>query len=76
MSVISPALVSPARHAAAVDDLVRRYRAVPPGTRVRLGKPTSNLFRFGQQQAERLDTSAFTGVIDVDATPAPRSAKA
>ena len=68
MSVISPALVSPARHAAAVDDLVRRYRAVPPGTRVRLGKRTSNLFRFGQQQAERLDTSAFTGVIDVDAT--------
>ena len=67
MSVISPALVSPHQHAAAVDDLVRRYRAVPQGTRVRLGKRTSNLFRFGQQQAERLDTAAFTGVIDVDA---------
>ena len=67
MSVISPALVSPHQHAAAVDDLVRRYRAVPQGTRVRLGKRTSNLFRFGQQHAERLDTAAFTGVIDVDA---------
>ncbi len=66
MSVISPALVSPAQHAAAVDDLVRRYRAVPPGTRVRLGKKTSNLFRFGAPQAERLDTAALTGVLDVD----------
>ncbi len=66
MSVISPALVSPDRHAAAVDDLVRRYRALGPGARVRLGKKTSNLFRFGERQAHRLDTSALTGVVDVD----------
>ncbi len=62
MSVISPALVAPERHAAAVDDLVRRYRALGPDARVRLGKKTSNLFRFGDRDAQRLDTSALTGV--------------
>ena len=66
MSVISPPLVAPDQHAAAVDDLVRRYRALAPDTRVRLGKKTSNLFRFGDRDAQRLDTSALTGVIDVD----------
>ncbi len=66
MSVISPALVAPDRHARAVDELLRRYRALGPDARVRLGKKTSNLFRFGDRDAQRLDTSALTGVIDVD----------
>jgi FAD/FMN-containing dehydrogenase len=67
MTVIgSPATVSPAAHAAAVADLLRRYRDLPPGSRVRLGKRTSNLFRFAEAHAERLDTSALTGVIRVD----------
>jgi FAD/FMN-containing dehydrogenase len=66
MSVISPPLVAPDRHAGAVDELVRRYRALGPDTRVRLGKKTSNLFRFDDRNAQRLDTAALTGVIDVD----------
>ncbi len=69
--------VAPAAHAAAVADLVRRYRAVPAGTPVRLGKRTSNLFRFGPGgrvgDAERLDTSALAGVIGVD--PVARTAE-
>jgi len=82
MSVIgtssaAPSTVSPAAHDAAVADLVRCYRALPPGTRVRLGKRTSNLFRFGgdgrAEHAERLDTSALTGVISVD--PVARTAQ-
>ena len=66
MSVISPPLVAPDQHVAAVEELVRQYRALGPDTRVRLGKKTSNLFRFGDRDAQRLDTSALTGVIDVD----------
>jgi hypothetical protein len=64
----SPPAVSPAAHAAAVSDLVGKYRAVPPGTRVRLGKKSSNLFRFGAaaSDATRLDTAALTGVLGVD----------
>jgi FAD/FMN-containing dehydrogenase len=72
-SLIAPPTVSPATHAAAVADLVRRYRAVPPGVPVRLGKPSSNLFRFGGRAAQRLDTSTLTGVIGVD--PAARTAE-
>jgi FAD/FMN-containing dehydrogenase len=64
--LIAPPTVSPATHAAATADLVRHYRAVPAGTPVRLGKPSSNLFRFGAPAAHRLDTSALTGVIGVD----------
>jgi FAD/FMN-containing dehydrogenase len=64
--LIAPPTVSPATHAAAAADLVRRYRAVPAGTPVRLGKPSSNLFRFGGPSAQRLDTSHLTGVIGVD----------
>jgi FAD/FMN-containing dehydrogenase len=56
-----------AAHDAAVVELQRQYRAVPPGTRVRLGKPTSNLFRFGAgTAAQLLDAGALTGVLDVD----------
>jgi FAD/FMN-containing dehydrogenase len=56
-------------HDAVVAGLVRAYRAVPAGTPVRLGKRTSNLFRFGGAAAEtvHLDTSGLTGVIEVDA---------
>jgi len=68
MSVCAPT-VSPATHAEAVADLVCRYRALPPGTRVRLGKRTSNLFRFGGAAGVvRLDTAALAGVIAVDPT--------
>ena len=64
----APPLVSPATHAAAVADLLRRFRALPAGTRMRLGKKSSNLFRFGgrEQITDRLDTSDLTGVIAVD----------
>ncbi|GAA2562306.1 FAD-binding oxidoreductase [Pseudonocardia hydrocarbonoxydans] len=68
LQITSPHTVPRAVHDAAVAELVRQYRAVPPGERVRLGKRTSNLFRFGTGGADdrRLDTSAFTGVIEVD----------
>jgi len=61
--------LTPAAHAAAATDLVARFRAVPPGTPVRLAKRTSNLFRFGGAPADdagRLDASALTSVISVD----------
>ncbi len=72
-SMIAPPTVSPTTHAAATADLVRRYRSVPAGTPVRLGKPSSNLFRFAASAAHRLDTSALTGVIGVD--PPARTAE-
>ena len=62
VTVIDPA----ADHVAAAADLVARFRALPPGVRVRLGKPSSNLFRFGAPPAT-LDASGLTGVIAVDA---------
>jgi FAD/FMN-containing dehydrogenase len=68
LQLSTPPTVPRAEHDAAVAELVRQYRAVPAGERVRLGKKTSNLFRFGAGAADdrRLDTSAFTGVIEVD----------
>ena len=33
-------------HRAAVAEIERAYAAIPPGSRVRLAKSTSNLFRF------------------------------
>jgi FAD/FMN-containing dehydrogenase len=71
----APPAVSPEAHAAAVNDLIAKYRALPPGARVRLGKKSSNLFRFGAGAAAdttRLDTSALTGVLGVD--PVERTA--
>jgi len=65
MSVIAP-MVSPAAHEETAADLVRRYRELPPGTPVRLGKRTSNLFRFDATRAQRLDTAGLAGVISVD----------
>jgi FAD/FMN-containing dehydrogenase len=70
----APPTVPRSVHDAAAAALLAQYRAVPPGERVRLGKRTSNLFRFGGgTAARRLDTSAFTGVIEVD--PVSRTAQ-
>ena len=51
-----------------VAGLVAAYREVPAGSRVRLGKRTSNLFRFGAPTTEvvHLDTAGLSGVIEVD----------
>ena len=67
MNVIVPV----ADHVAAAADLVRRYRELPAGARVRLGKPSSNLFRFGAPPPT-LDASGLSGVIAVD--PVARTA--
>jgi FAD/FMN-containing dehydrogenase len=69
MTVIVPR----SEHGAAAADLLRRYRELPPGVRVRLGKRTSNLFRFGAQAGPALDTSALSGVLAVD--PVARTAE-
>ena len=56
------------RHAAAAR-LRRAYAEIPPGTRVRLAKSTSNLFRFrdsGGAGLVTLDVSAFSSVLCVD----------
>jgi FAD/FMN-containing dehydrogenase len=66
MSAGSRATVPRADHDAAVAELVRRRRELPPGERARLAKPSSNLFRFGAPPARRLDASRLTGVLDVD----------
>jgi FAD/FMN-containing dehydrogenase len=60
---------SPARiaHEHAAADLTVRLAARPPGSPIRLAKPTSNLFRFREPPgAAGVDVSAFTGVLDVD----------
>ena len=62
----NPRLAS--RHAIAAQ-LRRDYAAVPQGTPVRLGKSTSNLFRFrdnGGPGLATLDVSAFSQVLDID----------
>jgi FAD/FMN-containing dehydrogenase len=64
MSAAGP--VPRAAHDAAVAELARRRRELRPGEPARLGKPSSNLFRFGVPPAQRLDASALTGVLDVD----------
>lgn len=70
-----------AAHEAAVTRLRDAYAAVPPGGKVRLAKPTSNLFRFrdaraagpsGNSAIHHLDVSAFAHVIHVD--PATKTA--
>jgi FAD/FMN-containing dehydrogenase len=57
-----------AAHEAAVARLHDAYAAVPPGTGVRLAKPTSNLFRFRDTAQSRvlLDVSDFSRVLHVD----------
>jgi FAD/FMN-containing dehydrogenase len=57
----------------AVDLLVSQYRAVPPGTPIRLAKKTSNLFRMRDASSSPgLDVAAFRGVFNID--PAARTA--
>jgi FAD/FMN-containing dehydrogenase len=62
------------RHAADVAALRAQYDALPPGTPVRLRKPTSNLFRFRDANAHPgLDVSRFNQVLSVD--PSTRTAQ-
>jgi FAD/FMN-containing dehydrogenase len=55
-----------AAYAEAAARLQQAYAALPAGTPVRLGKPTSNLFRPRARAARRLDVSDFSGVIHLD----------
>jgi FAD/FMN-containing dehydrogenase len=56
-------------HDAEVAALRAQYAALPPGTPVRLAKPTSNLFRFRDANAHPgLDVSRFNRVLSVDPT--------
>ena len=56
-----------AAHEAAVRRLLDSYRTIPPGTTVRLAKPTSNLFRARTHTKTRgLDVSGLDGVLAVD----------
>ena len=52
---------------AARDALARTLRTAPPGTRVRLAKKTSNLFRFrSPSRGIELDATPFSRVLSVD----------
>lgn len=71
MSSVSP-LIGQVRgastHARAVERLLASYRAIPPGSGVRLAKRTSNLFRPRvTATGPGLDVSGLTGVISIDA---------
>lgn len=56
-----------------VDVLLAQLRTRPAGSRIRLAKPTSNLFRpRTPTQTPGLDVSAFSGVLSID----PESATA
>jgi FAD/FMN-containing dehydrogenase len=55
-----------AAHGVAVRRLLDSYRRTPPGTSVRLAKPTSNLFRARPRHAAGLDVSGLDGVLAVD----------
>ena len=60
-------------HRAAVAEIERAYAAIPPGSRVRLAKSTSNLFRFRDgSPVAGLDVSKFGAVISI--SPADRTA--
>jgi FAD/FMN-containing dehydrogenase len=66
-----------AAHRAAAAELRSRFARLPEGERIRLGKPTSNLFRFsgsggGTGSAGRLDAGGLDQVISVD--PSTRTA--
>jgi FAD/FMN-containing dehydrogenase len=58
-------VVTGAEYDAAVADLRGQLAALPAGAPVRLGKKTSNLFRTRTGDAQRLDVSAFSGVLSV-----------
>ena len=56
-----------ARHRAAVAQIEQAYAAIPAGSKVRLAKTTSNLFRFRADVADsQLDVSQFSRVVCVD----------
>lgn len=59
-------MVAEDAYEAAVARLLRDYAALPATVPVRLGKRTSNLFRPRAQVSQRLDVSAFSGVLGVD----------
>jgi FAD/FMN-containing dehydrogenase len=63
-----------ADHADGVRHLLSSYQALPDAAPVRLGKPTSNLFRARVKTHTRgLDTSGLTTVLEVD--PEARTAE-
>ncbi len=51
---------------AAVAELRGQLAALPVGAPIRLGKKTSNLFRTRSGPSQRLDVSAFSGVLGVE----------
>jgi FAD/FMN-containing dehydrogenase len=56
-----------ARHRAAVAQIEQAYAAIPAGSKIRLAKTTSNLFRFRADVADsQLDVSQFSRVVCVD----------
>jgi FAD/FMN-containing dehydrogenase len=59
-------LTTRAGYRSAVEDLRRQLAALPPDAPVRLGKKTSNLFRPRADVSQRLDVSAFSGVLSVE----------
>src|SRR4051794_12104206 len=63
----------PGAHPEAVAALRKQFAAIPAGSPVRLAKPTSNLFRFRQDQAGGLDVARFNRVLSVD--PEARTAQ-
>ncbi|MCU1603266.1 MAG: FAD-binding oxidoreductase, partial [Frankiales bacterium] len=60
-------MVSRKQYDDAVADLRRQLAALPADAPVRLGKKTSNLFRPRAEVSHRLDVSAFSGVLSVEA---------
>jgi len=55
------------QHRAAVAAIATAYAAIPPGSRIRLAKNTSNLFRFRTDSADyQLDVSQFGHVLSID----------
>jgi len=61
------------QHRAAVAAVAQAYAAIPPGSRIRLAKNTSNLFRFRTDAPDyQLDVSQFGHVLSID--PRARSA--
>jgi FAD/FMN-containing dehydrogenase len=56
------------RHTAAVARVRAQLAGMPPGTPIRLAKPTSNLFRpRGETGVAGLDVADLAGVIEIDA---------
>jgi FAD/FMN-containing dehydrogenase len=55
------------QHQAAVAAIAEAYAAIPPGSRIRLAKNTSNLFRFRADSPDyQLDVSHFGQVLSID----------